>query len=148
MKSKANKNTEALLRIVSENPELPIIAMVDSDVVYEDYGTFLGSIGTVSVGEYVCYNERYYDDREEFKEDYYCQNDESLDERFKYCPWTNDCALEQGRVTKEQYDGNKKAHEALEKYLDEVAERAFTKAIIVYICEPNEADYKEFKGEE
>lgn len=143
MKSKTNKNTEALLRIASENPELPIIAMVDSDVVYEDFGKFLGSIGAVSVGEYVCYNERYYDDREVFKEDYYCQNDESLCERFGYCPWTNDYAL-----TKEQYDGNKKAHEALEKYLDEVAEKAFTKVIIVYICEPNEADYKEFKGEE
>lgn len=148
MELNTERNTETLLRIVAENPTLPIVAMVDSDVVYEDYGRWLASIGSVSVGEYACYNERYYDEREEFKEDYYDHNDEVLCEKFGYDPRLNEVALEQGKITIEQYNANKKSEATLESYLNEVAERAFSKAIIINIDTPNEVDYKEFKGEE
>lgn len=148
MELNTERNTETLLRIVAENPTLPIVAMVDSDVVYEDYGRWLASIGSISVGEYACYNERYYDDREEFKEGYYNQNDDALCEMFGYCPMRNEHALQTRGITREQYDSNKESEDALNRYLDEVAERAFSKAIIINIDTPNEVDYKEFKGEE
>ena len=148
MELNTERNTETLLRVVAENPTLPIIAMVDSDVVCEDYGRWLASIGSISVGEYACYNERFYDDREEFKEDYYNRNDDALCEKFGYHPWRNDCALEQGKITREEYDANNASQAALDRYLDEIAERAFTKAIIINIDTVNDADYNEFNGEE
>lgn len=128
MELNTERNTETLLRVVAENPTLPIIAMVDSDVVYEDYGRWLASVGSIGVGEYACYNERYYDDREDFKEDYYSQNDDVLCEKFGYDHRINNYALEM--------------------YLDEVAERAFSKAIIINIDAPSDADFHDFKGEE
>ena len=148
MELNTERNTETLLRVVAENPTLPIIAMVDSDVVCEDYGRWLASIGSISVGEYACYNERFYDDREEFKEDYYNRNDDALCEKFGYHPWRNDCALEQGKITREEYDANNASQAALDRYLHEIAEGAFTTAIIINIDTVNAADCNEFKGEE
>lgn len=145
---KPERPTEQLLRLVAENPTLPIIAMVDSDVVSEDYGRWLASIGYVSIGEYTCYNEHYYDDREEFKEDYYGYNDEALCEKFGYNPRHNDYALDRGQITKEQYDVNEKSRLAMDHYLDEVADRAFSKAIIVNIDTPSDEDYRGFIGGE
>lgn len=149
MELNTERNTETLLRVAAENPTLPIIAMVDSDVVCgEDYGRWLASIGSISVGEYACYDERYYDDREEFKEDYYNRNDDALCEKFGYHPWRNDCALQQGKITREQYDANQESQAALDRYLDEIAERAFSKAIIINIDTPSDADCNEYKGKE
>lgn len=148
MELNTERNTETLLRVVAENPTLPIIAMVDSDVVCEDYGIWLASIGNISVGEYACYNEHYYDDREEFKEDYYDQNDEALCEKFGYQPFIGDFDLKQGKITREQYEENKDREAAMERYLDEIAERAFKKAIIINIVTPSNADFKEYKGYE
>jgi hypothetical protein len=42
-----NERNNELLRIVAENPDLPIVAMVDSDIVCEDYGRWLASLGKV-----------------------------------------------------------------------------------------------------
>ena len=148
MELNTERNTETILRVVAENPTLPIIAMVDSDVVCEDYGRWLASIGSISVGEYACYNEQYYDDRERFKEEYYDQNDEALCEKFGYQPWIGYFELKQGEVTREQYDENKDREAAMERYLDEIAERAFSKAIIINIDTPNVEDFKEYKGKE
>ena len=148
MELNTERNTETLLRVVAENPTLPIIAMVDSDVVCEDYGRWLASIGSISVGEYACYNERYYDDREVFKEEYYQQNDDALCEKFGYEPWRNVYALKRGEITREQYDENKDSEAAMDRYLDEIAERAFSKAIIINIDTPSNADFKDYKGQE
>lgn len=67
--------TQELIKLISENPELPILPMVDYEVVCEDGGRWLGSFGNCYVGEYALFNDRYYDERDEFKEDYldfYC----------------------------------------------------------------------------
>ena len=56
-----------LLKIITDNPDLPIVAMVDYEVVGDGYGYWQGSISRVEVGEYTNYNDRYFDDREEFK---------------------------------------------------------------------------------
>lgn len=130
------RNNE-LLRIVAENPDLPIVAMVDSDVVCEDCGRWLASFGRVEVGEYAVYNEEYFDDRESFKENYYDRNDDELCEKFNYHPWINDYTVNQGRFTAEQLSANKEAEKALEEYLDEIAEKHFKKAIIVNVDLPD-----------
>ena len=38
-----NEQTKELLKIVAENPDLPIVCMVDSDIVCEDNGRWLAS---------------------------------------------------------------------------------------------------------
>lgn len=41
------------LRLVQENPDLPIVPMVDSDVcANEDYGRWMGEFGMCRVGRY------------------------------------------------------------------------------------------------
>lgn len=119
----ATSNTNELLRLIAENPDLPVVPMVDYEVVYEGYGRWLGSFGTACVGEYALFGERYYEDREEFKEQYFNYHEEDLCERFNYDP---------------VHDGT---NDALEKYLDEVADKYFVKAILVNIGLPDvEAD--------
>ena len=110
--------TQELMKLISENPELPILPMVDYEVVCEDCSRWLGSFGNAYVGEYALFNDRYYDEREEFKEDYldfYC---DELCERFNYNPLDN------------------VENKELEKYLGEVADKYFIKAILVNIDLP------------
>lgn len=127
------ERNQELLKLVSENPDLPIIAMVDCDVVVEDSGRWIGYFSRVELGEYTTRDDRYYDDREEFKARYYSDNEEELCERFGYCPYVSEYSVEKGRHTVEQFEANEKAEEAINKHLDEIAEKAFTKAIIVYV---------------
>ncbi len=113
-------NIKELLKLVSENPDLPVVPMVDYDVVADDgYSRWLGSFGYVYVGEYALFKDRFYDDREEFKEDYFYYYSDELFAKFNYEPRNN---------TK---------NEELEKYLDEVVDRFFKKAIIVNIDLPD-----------
>lgn len=107
-------NTKELLKLVAENPDLPIIPLVDSEVVPEDCGRWLGSFGSVYVGEYALFNDRYYDDREDFKEDYLNFHCDEL-----YPLFFIDVKDEER-----------------EKYLDEIADKYFIKAIIVNIDLP------------
>lgn len=49
-----NENTEKLLRLISENPSLPVVPMVYSEVVADDgYNYWLGSWGDCYVDEYI-----------------------------------------------------------------------------------------------
>ncbi len=139
-----NDNIKKLLELINENPELPIICMVDGNIVGEDYGRWMAQIGWSEIGEYASYNDRFYNDREEFVEDYYAHNDEILDDRFGYNPSVS-YPYAQKRYPKEDIEANKEAEARINKYLDEVADRAFTKAILVYIDTPDEI--KEFEDE-
>lgn len=140
-----NNNIKTFLGLINENPELPIVCMVDSDVVAEDYGRWMAQIGWCRIGEYALYNERYYDDRKEFMEDYYDHNNEILNEQYGSNPrilYSN----AQKQYSKEDIEVNKEAEALLDEYLHEVADRAFKKAIIVYIDTPD--DIEEFSGKE
>lgn len=99
-------NTQKLLQLATENPDLPIVPMVDYDVVGDGYGFWLGEFGHCEVGEYALYSDRYYDERDELKDDYYCTNVEDFE------GYTDD---------------------DLEKALDLATDHMWTKAIIVYI---------------
>lgn len=49
-----NEKTQALLQLIKENPELPIVPMVGADIVADDsWGYWMGSFGSASVDEYL-----------------------------------------------------------------------------------------------
>lgn len=51
---KKKENREKLLQLIRENPELPVVAMVDSEVVADTgYGCWTGAFGYVHIAEYV-----------------------------------------------------------------------------------------------
>ncbi len=72
-------NTQKLLQLAAENPDLPIVPMVDYDVVGDGWGFWLGEFGHCEVGEYALYDDRYFDDRDELNDAYYCNNGEAFD---------------------------------------------------------------------
>lgn len=55
------ENREKLFRLMRENPELPVVAMVDSEVVADTgYGRWTGVFGYVHIAEYVIGLRRFY----------------------------------------------------------------------------------------
>lgn len=59
-----------LLRLVAENPSLPVVPMVYSEVVQDGgYAWWLGSFGEVSVDEYVIFKSSKYDDGKYYTKD-------------------------------------------------------------------------------
>ncbi len=92
-----------LLRLIAENPSLPVVPMVNSEVVADDdYAYWLGSFSNSTVDEYVCVNERFYtrDNQDEIEDDfsdYLCDDypdmpDEEfykmIHEKVEALPWT------------------------------------------------------------
>ncbi len=70
-------NSEELLKLIKEYPDLPVIPMVWYEIVADDCCSYwLGSFRNCSVGEYACYNSHVYTDREELEEEYYDRHDE------------------------------------------------------------------------
>lgn len=67
---KERKNREELFKLMQENPELPVVAMVDSEIVADDgYSRWKGAWGSSCIGEYLvgeeCVHFREEDDPEE-----------------------------------------------------------------------------------
>ena len=66
-------NIEELLQLIKDNPELPIISMVDSEIVADDGGYWMGEWGISKVEEYYLGCERVHikddDDEEEVLSD-------------------------------------------------------------------------------
>lgn len=56
-----------IIKLIEENPELPVVPMVDSDVVADDCGYWLGKWGRCEVTEYYAGREyiHFRDDDEE-----------------------------------------------------------------------------------
>ncbi|MCC8192867.1 MAG: hypothetical protein LIO41_07525 [Ruminococcus sp.] len=48
---------QTLLKLVQENPELPIVPMVDADIMGDDYGYYAGNWGKAMVDEYIVIND-------------------------------------------------------------------------------------------
>lgn len=72
-----NEKTVKLLQLIKENPELPIVPMVNYKGCSEDCGYWTGKFGDVNVEEYAVYNERLYTDKDELKEQY-CNDNEDF----------------------------------------------------------------------
>lgn len=62
-----NKKSNDLFKVMEENPELPIIPMVDYEVVWDCTGYYMGVWGEAKVDEYIISKE--YDDCVIFKSD-------------------------------------------------------------------------------
>lgn len=53
------KNLKELFRLIKKRPDLPIVPMVDADLVADDSGRWLGSWGTAYIDKFLHYNEEY-----------------------------------------------------------------------------------------
>lgn len=62
--------SEELLKLVAENPDLPVVPLVDYEVVGDDSGCWIGSFGHSEVGEYALFGDRYFTDRDDLEEVY------------------------------------------------------------------------------
>jgi len=107
-----NKNIKELLRLVQENPDLPIVPMVDAEIVCDDCGYWMGSWGHAEIDEYYINDQVYFksDDFDELVEDW-------ADTNYDEFPGKSGYEIEQ--IAKE-YVGNYK----------------WVKAIVVYIGMP------------
>lgn len=130
-------NSKKFLHIAIENPDLPIVALVDNEVVGDDTGYWLGDVARVEVGEYAIYEDRYYTDREEFAERYYDHNSEELCERFNFDPQIEHIK-NKGMVTVEMKRTNKLNGKKIDKYIKQQAESLFRKAIILVVTSPTQ----------
>lgn len=108
-----------LLRLVAENPSLPIVAMVYSEVVQDDgYAWWLGSFGRAYVDEYVIFKSNKYDDGK-----YYTKDDQDeIEEIIAECVSEENPQMSESEIFAE-------AHRQAEAL-------PWTKAIIVYIDLP------------
>lgn len=105
---------QKLRKLIIANPDLPVIFMVNSDVVIDDYyANWLASISSVEVGEYCCYKTRYYDDKNDLEEEYYVD----LEDEFKY--------LEDNEI---------------DRIIKERTSSWWRKAIIVYVDVPSDEE--------
>ena len=134
-----NDKTQTLLNLLKENPDLPVVPMVAYEVVCDDYYyRWMGSIGDCYVGEYACYGDKFFTEREDFEETYYFNNEEELDETFNYKPIINQYNLKRGSFTQKDYEENESNEKLLNEYLHKIADKYFKKAIIVNIDLPND----------
>lgn len=129
-------NVEKLINLMEENPNLPVLPMVDYEIVGEDWGRWMGSFGDSYVGEYALYDYRYFEDRDDFKDCYYDNNVDELCERFGYNPAISEYTMKIGRYTKQQLEINKANEKVMDDFLDRIANNYFIKAIIVDINMP------------
>lgn len=53
MNEKERQNRDELLKLIRENPDLPIVPMVDAEIVGDDYGCYLGAWGPAYVDDYL-----------------------------------------------------------------------------------------------
>ena len=97
--------TNELIKLIQENPDLPIIPMVDAEVVADDCGYWMGKWGRCEVTEYYLGREKVHfrdDDEEDVLNDLvgckyshdpqgrdiYDLSDEEWNELYQSVPWT------------------------------------------------------------
>ena len=61
-----------LLKLITENPELPVVPLVDADVVGDDYGSWIGEWGRAEIKEIYSGRERLHVKDEDDEEDVLC----------------------------------------------------------------------------
>ncbi len=110
-----NKATADLLQIIKENPDLPIVPIVDAEIVDDDYGRYLGAWGGAYVDEYIV--GKYYDDRVIFK------SDNDVFNALEHC------------MSHEKFEALPDDEEKCRPYYDNLP---WVKAIIVYINKVDE----------
>lgn len=96
-KERETQNQEKLLKLIAENPALPIVPMVDGEIASDDgYGRWLGAWGSCYVHEYlvsegrVCFRDG--DIEEALTETigwsaYETMTEKQAEEAYKALPW-------------------------------------------------------------
>ena len=135
-------NTQ-LLTLVAENPELPIVAMVDGEVCWDDSCRWMASFSAASIELVGLIGEHWYDDVDSFKEVYYDKYSEELCEKFNYDPRCCVASIQRGEHTEEQFAANCLAEAELENYLDEMVKKYMKRCIVVYVDAPELSDWEE-----
>ncbi|MDE6469751.1 MAG: hypothetical protein K2L19_01840 [Eubacterium sp.] len=103
-------NIEKLIQLAKENPNLPIIPMVGTDVVASDeYSYWLASFGEVELGRYYVSDERVILDLDDLTE-------EILDEHCCDDEWEN--LSDEEQVKKAENIAKKKMKSAIIVYID------------------------------
>lgn len=110
---KEKNNREELFNLMQENPELPIVPMVNSDVVADDAGYWLGSWGSSYVDEYF-YSEQ--------AERYFFKSDDDVFDVLERC------------LPDEEFEELPETEEECRPFYDALP---WTKAIVVYINLPD-----------
>lgn len=133
---------QKLTKLIAENPDLPIIALVNSNICMEGNRYWMGNFSAASIECVGLIGEHGYDDRESFIEDYYDKYSEELCEKFNYDPQCCGVNVDRGLFTQEQFAANCLAEEELDKYLNEIANKYMKKCIVVYVDEPNMSEWE------
>ena len=110
---KERKNHEELFNLMQENPDLPVVAMVDGEIPGDDSGYWLGAWGSAHIDEYLLTHNREW---MAFKSD-----DDVFD------------VLER-HLTDEEFEKLPETEEECRPFYDALP---WTKAIIVYIDLPD-----------
>lgn len=111
-----NENIHNLLHLIAENPDLPVVPMVDSEVVADECGYWRGSWGSASVQEVYEGKERIF-----FRDD---EDDELIDRVLEdYLPADEYKALDESPT-------------ATEAMREEIKKVPWKKCIMVYIDLP------------
>lgn len=131
-----------LLKLVAENPELPIVAMVNGEVCWDGDNYWMARFSSVSIENVGIIGERWYDDLESFIEAYYDKYDYELCEMFGYNPRCCGVSVERGEYTQEQFAANCLAEEKLDEYLNNKANEYMKKCIVVYVGEPDMSEWQ------
>ena len=121
---------QKFLELVAENPELPIVAMVDGEIVEDPGMMWLGSITNALVAEIGLIGTRYYDDRYDFMEAYYNKYDDEIAAKFDYS-------------NQDPEEVREAAEEAIDDYLELMADKYMKKAIVIYVREPDYTIWEE-----
>ena len=129
--------------LVAANPELPIVAMVNGEICFDDNMYWMGAFSAASIELIGLLDERYYDEVEDFKEAYYDKYSEELCEKFNYDPRCCAINVERGLYTQEQFAINCLAEEELELYLDDMVKKYMKKCIAVYVDAPDMSIWEE-----
>ena len=94
--NKQKVSLKKLFQLIKENHELPIIPMVDAEIVCDDCGRWVGSWGYAEIGKYISTDEKIYfyglediDIVENFVpyEEYMSMSDEELKQAYENLPW-------------------------------------------------------------
>lgn len=111
MTEKEKKNRTELFKLIQEHPELPIVPMVYSEIIADDYGYYIGAWGHAQVDEYIITDGRIL-----FKSD-----DDVFDTLERY-------------MSDEEFEALPEAEEECRPYYDKLP---WVKAIIVNIDLPD-----------
>lgn len=135
--------TKKFVDLVAANPELPIVAMVNGEICFDDNMYWMGAFSAASIELIGLLGERYYDDVDDFKEAYYDKYSDELCEKFNYDPRCCAINVDRGLYTQEQFAINCLAEEELELYLNDMVKKYMKKCIAVYVDTPDLTTWEE-----